>query len=59
MAKFIPSFIPILIALAVAVAPYIQAWMGAHPMAMTLLGALYAVLTHLLPSPVAQKELGK
>jgi hypothetical protein len=59
MTKFLPSILPLLIAAATAAAPFVQGWMAEHPTAMTIAGAVYMVLAHMLPSPVAQTELAK
>jgi hypothetical protein len=34
--------------------PSINAWVGTHPLQATTVGAAWAIITHLLPSPVAK-----
>jgi hypothetical protein len=51
-----PSWLPSLLsagtAALVALSPQIQAGLAQHPTAAAALAALYAILTHLLPSPL-------
>ncbi len=56
MLKYLPSVLPLVVAVAVAFGPQLQALLAGHPAAAAIVGALYAVLAHALPSPVAQSE---
>lgn len=44
------------VALAVSfLTPSVNAWVAAHPSYAVSLGAIWAIILHLLPSPVVQK----
>lgn len=53
MTKLLPTLIAALTAIAVAVAPQIQAILAHHPVVSAIVAAIYAILTHWLPSPAA------
>jgi hypothetical protein len=50
--KYLPTIIAVITAVAGILAPQLQALIAHHPGASTLLLSVYAVLTHLLPSPL-------
>lgn len=52
MSKYLPTIIAIVTAAAVAATPAIQTVLAAHPTVSVIVAALYAILTHWLPSPV-------
>jgi hypothetical protein len=53
-AKFVPSIIPILVLVASTFAPQVQVFITGHPSAALILGGVYSILSHLLPSPLKQ-----
>ena len=53
MTKYLPTVIAIVTAAAVAAAPSIQGLLANHPTASTIVAAIYAIVAHFLPSPVA------
>jgi hypothetical protein len=52
--KYLPTIIAAVTAAAIAISPQVQASFAHHPEAEGIAALLYAVLTHLLPSPVAK-----
>jgi len=50
--KYLPTIIAIATGLASILAPQLQAFVAHHPAVSSSLLALYAILTHLLPSPL-------
>lgn len=52
MAKWIPSFMPLVLMVATVFGPQIQVWMSAHPVAMTIAGGFAMILAHIIPSPI-------
>ena len=54
LTSYLPSIVSALIAVLSIFSSDIQALITAHPAIATSLGALYAILAHLLPSPVSK-----
>ena len=54
LTSYLPSIVSALIAVLSIFSTDIQALITSHPAIATSLGALYAILSHLLPSPVAK-----
>lgn len=52
--SYLPSIISALLAVLGIFSTDIQGLITAHPAVATGLGALYAILSHLLPSPVSK-----
>ena len=55
LTSYLPSIVSALIAVLSIFSADIQGLITSHPAIATSLGALYAILSHLLPSPVSQK----
>lgn len=59
MSSFLTSYLPSIVSALIAVLSIfstdVQGLITSHPAIATSLGALYAILAHLLPSPVVQK----
>lgn len=51
-----PSILPVLTLIATALAPTIQSEVAKHPSASAAVALAYAVITHIMPSPVAPKQ---
>ena len=51
--NLIPSILTALLTIAGLFTPQIQSALSAHPQAALVVGGVYAVLNHLMPSPVA------
>lgn len=51
MKKWLPTIIALATGAAAILAPALQAEIAAHPAFATVVGAAYAILSHLLPSP--------
>ena len=56
MMKFLPSILSALVALSGVASPQLQEVVSAHPALVLCLGAVYGILKHMLPSPLAQSE---
>jgi len=54
--KYLPSVLAALIAAVAAVAAPLQSEISHHPEVAAVLGAAYAILAHLLPSPIAESK---
>lgn len=54
LTSYLPSIVSALIAVLSIFSADIQGLITAHPAIATSLGALYAILSHLLPSPVSK-----
>lgn len=52
--KYLPTIIAAVSAAAIAIAPVVRADLGAHPEAAGIVAAIYAIMSHFLPSPVAK-----
>lgn len=50
--KWWPTILPVLLMIGSALTPVITNFLSAHPEVSTILASIYAILTHLLPSPV-------
>jgi hypothetical protein len=55
-ANWLPSLVSALVVITTSFSPQIQEYLSAHPMAMAVAAGVYAVLTHLLPSPVSNEK---
>jgi hypothetical protein len=55
MKNWWPSVLAAVVAVVTAVAPWLQTLVSHHPALAAVLGALYAILAHVLPSPVTDK----
>jgi len=58
MTKWLPSLLPMLAAIGVAAAPLAQTFISTHPRLSAAIAVAYAILTHLMPSPL-QSPKGK
>ena len=56
MKKWLPSLIAIATGAAAILAPELQAVIAAHPVVASVLGSLYAIMSHLLPSPTGAPD---
>ena len=56
MMKWLPTVLTLLVLVAGAVAQPVQDFVSLHPMLALVLGSVYAMLKHFLPSPVAPKK---
>ena len=54
MSQYIPSIVAALTALATIFTPEIQQAVVSHPAWASTLAAIYAIIAHLIPSPVAK-----
>jgi hypothetical protein len=54
LTSYLPSIVSALIAVLSIFSADLQALITSHPAIATSLGALYAILSHLLPSPVSK-----
>ncbi len=54
--NWLPSVVSALVVLATSFTPQIQGYLVAHPVASAVVAGAYAILTHLLPSPVAPEK---
>lgn len=59
MKKWIPTVVTAVLAAIGVLTPQIQALLAAHPSVGILLGAVYAVVKGLLPSPIAPGAVRK
>ncbi len=50
--NWLPSVLPVLVMVATAYSTQIQQYLAQNPTPAAVLGCLYAILTHLLPSPI-------
>jgi len=59
MSTFLTSYLPSIVSALVAVLSIfsadVQGLISSHPAIASSLGALYAILAHLMPSPIVQK----
>ena len=54
--KYLPSIITLIVVVAESLSPQLQELVSKNPVLVVVLGGVYAILKHMLPSPVAQKE---
>jgi len=59
MTKWIPSILAALGAAGAVFVPGAQAFLIAHPAASTAVSLLYAILAHVLPSPMAPQSVSE
>lgn len=56
MSKYLPSLLAAASALLTIFAPQLQALISAHPSVAAVLAGVAVIISHLLPSPVVQKQ---
>jgi hypothetical protein len=54
--KWLPTILAVVGMLVTAFTPQFQAYVASHPAVMAAVAGVYSILTHLLPSPIADEQ---